>query len=394
MRRLHASSMKCAPFWDDSAKRMPAVREDPDWEALDPRKAADEGGAVERLELVKAAPVDDPCDELERVELVPEVLRDEPVQVGRIGDGRLRRCQLPRQRRRVAEVSDDLPREGERVLVGGRVVVGDTRATRVDVGAAELLGGHLLARRGLHERWAADEDRPGAAHDDRLVRHRRHVGAACRARPHHDSDLRNALGRHARLVVEDPPEVLAVGEDLVLQREEGAARVDEVEARQVVLLGDLLRAEVLLHGQREVRAALHGRVVGDDHARAAFDDPDPGHDPRRGRLAVVDVPGGECVQLEERRARVDESVDSLARGQLAAGAVALERALAAARGNERRPVAELVDELRHPLRPTVEALVARDAARDHGHPDSSSTRSAPVVTWSPTATSTDRTPPP
>ena len=82
-------------------------------------------------------------------------------------------------------------------------------------------------------------------------------------------------GRHPRLVVEDPAEVLAVGEDLGLQRQERAARVDEVEARQPVLLGDLLRAQVLLDRQREVRAALDGRVVGDDHALAALDDPMP-----------------------------------------------------------------------------------------------------------------------
>ena len=94
--------------------------------------------------------------------------------------------------------------------------------------------------------------------------------------------------------------------------------------------GDLLRAQVLLDREREVGAALHGRVVRDDHALAALDDADPGDDPGRRRLAVVDVPRGERVQLEEGRARVDEPVDPLARRQLAARAVALDRSLAAA----------------------------------------------------------------
>ena len=40
---------------------------------------------------------------------------------------------------------------------------------------------------------------------------------------------------HARLVVEDAAEVVAVGEDLVLERQERAARVDQVDARQPVL---------------------------------------------------------------------------------------------------------------------------------------------------------------
>ena len=250
----------------------PAVREDPDREALDPREAADERVAVERLELVEAAAVDDARDQLERVELVAEVLRHQAEEVVGVGDGRLGFGQLPRDGRRVAEVADDLAREREGVLVGGRVVVGDAGAPGVDVGAPELLGGDLLAGGGLHERRAADEDRAGAADDDRLVRHRRHVGAAGGARAHHGGDLRDPLGGHARLVEEDAPEVVAVGEDLVLQREERPARVDEVEAREVVLLGDLLRAQVLLHREREVRAALHRRVVGDDHARAALDD--------------------------------------------------------------------------------------------------------------------------
>ena len=109
-----------------------------------------------------------------------------------------------------------------------------------------------------------------------LVAHRRHVGAARRARAHHHRDLRDALRAHVGLVEEDAAEVLAVGEDLVLARQEGAAGVDQVDARQAVLLRDLLRAQVLLHRHRVVGAALHRRVVGDDHAFAARDAADAG----------------------------------------------------------------------------------------------------------------------
>ena len=77
--------------------------------------------------------------------------------------------------------------------------------------------------------------------------------------------------RELRLVVEDAAEVLAVREDLVLHRQEGAAGVDQVEARQPVLERDLLGAEVLLDGHRVVGAALDRRVVGDDHALDALD---------------------------------------------------------------------------------------------------------------------------
>ena len=150
-----------------------------------------------------------------------------------------------------------------------------------------------------------------------------------------------------RLVEEDPAEVVAVGEDLGLEGQEGAARVDEVDARKAVLLGDLLRAQVLLDRQREVGAALHGRVVCDDHALAALDDADAGDDARRRSLTVVQVPGGERVQLEEGRAGVDEAVDALAREQLSARAVALDRPLSASSGDLRRALAQFRDELGH-----------------------------------------------
>ena len=154
----------------------------------------------------------------------------------------------------------------QRVLVVFGEVVRDAGEPRVDVGAAELFRRDLLAGRGFHERRPAEKDRPGALDDDRLVRHRRHVRAAGGARPHHDGNLRNAFGRHPRLVEEDPAEVIAVGEHLGLQRQERAARVDEVDAGQPVVERDLLRAQVLLDGDRVVGPALDGRVVGDDDA--------------------------------------------------------------------------------------------------------------------------------
>jgi hypothetical protein len=138
------------------------------------------------------------------------------------------------------QITHDRADDRQGVLVARRVVVGDSRLPCVNVGAAELLRGHVLAGRSLHERRSADEDRPRALDDDRLVAHRGHVGAAGGAGPHHRCDLRDPLRRQSRLVVEDAAEVVAVGEDLGLQREEGAARVDEIDAGQLVLLGDFL----------------------------------------------------------------------------------------------------------------------------------------------------------
>ena len=279
----------------------------------------------------------------------------------------LRRGDVPRQLLAAVQVAHDLPRQRERVLVGGRVVIGDTRAARVHVGSAQLLGGDVLAGGGLHERRPADEDRPGALDDDRLVAHRGHVGAAGRARAHHRRDLRDPLRGHARLVVEDAAEVLAVGEDLGLQRQEGAARVDEVDAREVVLLRHLLRAEMLLHGQREVGAALHGGVVGDDDALLALDDADARDDPGRRGGAVVELPRGERVQFEQRRAGVEQPVDPLAGRQLPARAVPFDRLLTAPARDLHGALAQFRDERLHPLGAAREGLVALELGGEQRH---------------------------
>ena len=179
---------------------------------------------------------------------------------------------VPWRRRRLAlEVADDRPAERDRVLVVERLVVGDAGAAGMDLRAAEVLRRDLLAGRGLHQRRAAEEDRAGALHDHGLVAHRRHVRAAGGRRAHDERDLRDARRRHPGLVVEDPPEVLPIREDVGLQRQERAAAVDEVDARQPVLERDLLRAQVLLDGHRVVGAALDRRVVGDDDAGRALD---------------------------------------------------------------------------------------------------------------------------
>jgi hypothetical protein len=188
---------------------------------------------------------------------------------------------------------------------------------------------HHFAGGGLHQRRAAEEDRALFAHDDGLVAHRRHVGAAGGAAAHHAGDLRNALRRQVGLVVEDAAEVVAVGEDLVLQRQERAAGIDQVDARQVVLLGDLLRAQVLLHRHRVVGAALDRGVVGHDHAFHAAHPADAGHHAGGGHGVVVHAVRGQRRDFQEGAAGVEQGVDAVAQ-QLAARGVLGARGLAAA----------------------------------------------------------------
>ncbi len=92
----------------------------------------------------------------------------------------------------------------------------------------------------------------------------------------------------------------------------------------MILLGDLLRAQMFLYRHRVVRAAFDRRVVGDDDAVLTFDDADAGDHSGRGRAVIVHV---ECCQrreLEKGGTRVDEKLDALPRGHLIATPVFLE----------------------------------------------------------------------
>ena len=124
---------------------------------------------------------------------------------------------------------------------------------------------------------------------------------------------------------------------------------------------------MLLHCQREVRAALDGRVVGDDDALLSLDDADARDDPGRGGGAVVELPRGQRVQLEQRRAGVDQPVDPLTGSQLPARTVPFDRLLASTAGDERGPLAQLRNQRLHPLRAAREGLVALQLGGEQRH---------------------------
>ncbi|MNS68937.1 hypothetical protein D3C72_1022380 [compost metagenome] len=127
--------------------------------------------------------------------------------------------------------------------------------------------------------------------------------------------------------------MVAVGEDLGLVRQVGAARIDQVDAGQIVLLGDFLRPQVLLHRHGEVGAALHRGVVGDDHDLAARDAPDAADHACAGGFIPIHAVGGQLADLEEGRAGVQKALDPVARQELAARHMALAAGVrAAARG--------------------------------------------------------------
>src|SRR4030095_8353558 len=99
--------------------------------------------------------------------------------------------------------------------------------------------------------------------------------------------------------------------DLRLQREKGAARVDQVHAGQVVFERDFLGAQVLLHREWKVCPAFDRGIVGDDHRLTSVNGSDAGDDASGRGLAVIEAVGGERGELEERGARIEQGFDAL-----------------------------------------------------------------------------------
>ena len=117
--------------------------------------------------------------------------------------------------------------------------------------------------------------------------------------------------------------MVSVGKHVGLVGKVCAAGVDQINAGQVVFEGDLLGSKVLFDGDGEVASALDCGVVSDEHAFSSVNATDAGDDSGGGCAIAVHTVGGECAELEERRARVEAAVDSLAGEEFAARFVAI-----------------------------------------------------------------------
>ncbi len=137
--------------------------------------------------------------------------------------------------------------------------------------------------------------------------------------------------------------MVAIREHLVLQRQERAAGIDQVDARQPVLLRDLLRAQMLLHRHRVIGTALDRGVVGDDYAFHSGHPADAGHHAGARYLVGVQAQRGERGDFQEGAARIEQRVDARARQQFAARLVLGARGGAAALCDARLGLLQVVD---------------------------------------------------
>ena len=248
--------------------------------------------------------------------------------------GGLRTGAHPRQVSRAhVRVRDDAARDRERVLVARQLMVGDAQAAAYARRRRRAPRQSPPARsppsRAAARRWR----RAGAADDHRLVIHRRHVSApASGTRP-----VRIAICGMPWAACAWLKKMRRSG-----RRREHLARRRGPPRRPSQRDGSAQQHRrppgraVLLHREREVQPPLTVASFATITQLPSLDDPDARDDASAWRLVVVDLHAADAFALEERRARVDEPVDALAREQLSARVVPLDGALPTAGRDERR----------------------------------------------------------
>ncbi len=264
----------------------------------------------------------------------------------------------------VAHLVHQLANAREARLIVGLAIIDGAADLRVHLRAAQLFGGILRADRRLHQRRSGKKEAAAFGHQD-VIAHQRQIRAAGHAHAHDGGDLRNAHRRHHRVVAEDAAEIVGVGEDIFLQRQKDAGRIDQVDRGDVVVDGDVLRADDLLRRHREERAGLHRRIVDDEHDQAALHARQSGHHAGRRRAAplFIHAPRYVRAKLEELRARIDEQRNAFARGQAALLVLRLDGLFAAALLDDFFFVADTGDQFGHGI---LIALEARGVGLDLG----------------------------
>ena len=102
-----------------------------------------------------------------------------------------------------------------------------------------------------------------------MIAHHGQIRAPCHAHSHDGGNLRNAHGAHDRVIAKNPAEVVGVRKNVFLEREKNARRIHQIDRRNVILDGDILRPNHFFCRHGEERAGFHCCVVSNKHEGAA-----------------------------------------------------------------------------------------------------------------------------
>ncbi len=153
--------------------------------------------------------------------------------------------------------------------------------------------------------------------------------------------------------------MVAVRENLILIGQVRAAGIDQIDAGQAIFARDFLRAQVLFHRHRIIGAALHCRIVADDHAVAARHTPDAGDDAAGRSRAAIHAMRCRQPHFEKRGTRIEQLRHALPRQKFSACDVTLARLLTAAVNGKARGFRHHIDCRQHRLAVGLEAGAAR-----------------------------------
>ncbi len=134
---------------------------------------------------------------------------------------------------------------------------------------------------------------------------------------HDGRDLRDAHRGHDCVIAKHASEIVGVGEDIFLQRQEHAGRIDQINRRNVILDRNVLRADDLLRRHGKERPGFDRGVIHDQHEQSSVYASQSRDHTRRRRAAplFVHLVCGIEPQFEELGVTVDQQRDALARGQ-------------------------------------------------------------------------------
>ena len=177
------------------------------------------------------------------------------------------------------------------MLFGRGAIIARARDRGVHDRAAKLLNTDLFAGSRLDQRGTAKENRACAFDDDVVVAQRRHIGAASRTVSANHGNLRDIGLAQLDLVAEHPPAQIPVGKHPVLQRQETARAVADMDDRQTVFQRDIQKTHDLFHGMRIPGTALDAGIIGMNGDLAALHDADPRNHACAGHHPVIFTTG-------------------------------------------------------------------------------------------------------
>ena len=103
------------------------------------------------------------------------------------------------------------------------IMISYARSATVNISTAKILSCYYLTSCRLNQRRASEKNCALLFHNNRLISHSRHIGAAGCTGTHYCRNLWDITGRHIGLIKKDTAEMFAIRKHLILAGQVGTA---------------------------------------------------------------------------------------------------------------------------------------------------------------------------